>query len=132
MTATLYVDVERPVRAWLRSNLTSASGRVFLALPERCAYPALEMSLVDGGIDPSEAPVANALFQFSAWSNRRDEAADLAWALVDLLHGARTVTLDATLTLLGAQVVTGPVFRPDPDKFSRYIVDAALAVRVPQ
>ena len=100
-------------------------------MPERCTYPALELSLVDGGIDPGEAPVANALVSFSAWDTNRAGAAGLAWSLVSVLHSARMEALDGTVTLLGARVVTGPIFRPDPDKFARYVTDAAVSVRVP-
>lgn len=131
MTAT-FVDCERPIRDWLRTaNVGGIGSRVYVGLPTDVTYPALDMSLVDGGIDPGEAPVANALISFSAWADTRPAASEVIWALVDLLHSSRYVVLDSTLRLLGVRIVTGPIPRYDADGFHRFILDAALAVRVP-
>lgn len=130
MTTTAFVDLEGPLRGWLRTQVPELGGRVFLSLPERVIFPAVSMSLLDGGLDLSEAPVAHALVSFSVWSSNRQEAAGVAWELVSVFHTARMQPLGAAQELLGARVVTGPLFSPDPDGFARYVVDVAVSVRV--
>lgn len=132
--AVTFVDVEGPVRAWLRTQSIGVSDRVFLGLPERCAYPALDMALIDAGIQPGEAPLADAAFTFSAWAAKgsRSTASDVAFALVSLLLSTPARTpLDDTLVFMGAEILLGPVFQPDDDGQPRYLVDAAITVRVP-
>lgn len=133
MTATgLFVDVETPVRDWLRTvNLSGIGERVYVGLPAGATLLALEVSLLDGGITAGEAPVADTQFSFSVWGEKsqRAAAASAAWSLVSVLHSVRSTPL-STLTLLGARVVLGPVPRFDPDGTPRYLLDAALTVRV--
>lgn len=134
MTATdLFVDVETPVRDWLRTQgLNGVSERVYVGLPAGAVLPAIEVTLLDGGITASEAPVADASFSFSVWGERtqRPTVASVAWALASLLHTVRTTDLSTTLALLGARVTLGPVPRFDADGTPRYLLDAALTVRV--
>jgi hypothetical protein len=130
MTAKTLPDVEGPIRTWARAlNLTNVGTRVFLGLPERCTFPAIDMTLLDGGFQPGEAPLANVLVSFSVWGGTRQQAASGAWALASAIESLRATTFDSTLTGMVGQVVTGPLFRPDPDKKPRYLVDASLTVR---
>jgi hypothetical protein len=133
MTAALFVDVEGPIRAWTRGlNLDGVGSRVFLGLPERCTFPAIDLFLVDGGVGNSDTPMPSPLIQFNVWGGTRAGAAAIAWALTEQLDGMLGgTTLDASLVGMGAVVTTGPIFRPDPDGKPRYILDAALTVRVP-
>lgn len=133
MTAVL-VDVERPVRDWLRGvSLTDLGARVYVGLPTEVTYPALDVLLLDGGIQPGEAPLAEALFTFSVWGDRatpRTTVSGVAWALASLLQATNYAVLDSTLVLMGARIVLGPVPRFDPDGTPRYLLDAALTVKV--
>lgn len=133
MTVT-FVDVERPIRDWVRDqNLDDIGERVFVGLPTGATFPAISMTLVDGGVLPGDAPVADCLVQFSVWSDSpqgRSTVQPIAWALVALLQATNHASLDG-LVLLGARVITGPVPRFDPDGTPRYVIDAAMTVRVP-
>ena len=131
---TTFVDVERPVRDWLRTQAVAGLGaRVYVGVPTGATYPLLGMELIDGGVMPGEAPVADALFQFSVWGNTNQDRAAVqaaAWALVAVLQATNHAILDG-LVLLGARIVTGPVPRYDADGTPRYLIDAALTLRVP-
>lgn len=128
MNTATYVDVEGPVRAWLRGlNLNDVGARVFIGLPERNAFPAISLALIDGRLDAGEAPLANPVITFSVWGGSRSQAAAIVWALCSAIGSVRSVDL-TSLRLMGAEVITGPVFRPDPDGKPRYVVDAAFAV----
>lgn len=131
MTLKALPDVEGPIRAWIRSlNLNDVGSRVFLGLPERCTFPALEMTLIDGGIQPGEVPLADVLMSFNVWGGTRQQAAAIAWALASAVESLTAgTTFDSTLAGMGGQVVTGPLFRPDPDNKPRYLLDVALTVR---
>lgn len=124
------VDPEKPIRDWLRSqSIEGVDGRVYVDLPTDVTYPAVSLALVDGGIAPGEAPTANCLVSFSVWAPTRVVTQAAAWSLVSILESLRFVHLDSTLDCLGAQVVTGPVPRTEPDGFNRFVIDAALHVR---
>jgi hypothetical protein len=131
---TTFVDVERPVRDWLRTqSVTGLAERVYVGVPSGATYPLLGMELIDGGVQPGDAPVADALIQFSVWGNTaadRTAVQAAAWALVAVLQATNHAVLDG-LVLLGARIVTGPVPRFDPDGTPRYLIDAALTLRVP-
>lgn len=131
---TTFVDVERPIRDWLRDlTVAGADDRIYVGVPTGATYPLIGMELVDGGVQPGDAPVADALIQFSVWGNSAQDRAAVqacAWALVAILQATNHAILDG-LVLLGARVVTGPVPRFDPDGTPRYLVDGALTVRVP-
>lgn len=132
MTTDLYRDVERPVRDWLRSvNLDDVGTRVYVGLPGDATLPAIEVGLVDGGVQPGEAPYTSTLFQFSIWGTKdqRTTIAGIAWALVSLLQSTDYADL-TTLKLFSAVIVTGPVPRYDPDGSPRYVIDAALTLRI--
>ncbi len=133
-STTLFADVEKPVRDWLRDQaLSGVSDRVYVGLPNDATFPALEVALVDGGVQPGEAPIADVLFSFSVWAgdvSQRTTVAAVAWALASLLQSTTHADLTGGLTLLGARVLVGPVPRFDPDGTPRYLLDAALTVRV--
>lgn len=131
----VFVDVERPVRDWLRTQaITNIGARVYIGLPSDASFPALEITLLDGGIQPGETPLADALFSFSAWGENPDtespDIQDAIWSLAALLQSTNHAALDSTLVLMGAQIVLGPVPRIDDDGTPRYLLDAALTVRV--
>ena len=134
MSTDLFVDVESPVRDWLRTeSVPFVEDRVYIGLPNGVTFPALEMMLMDGGIEPGEAPVANALFSFSVWGEdasaaSRSAAKAGAWALVSLFVSTNHADLDDGLTLMGVRIVTGPTPRYDPDGTPRYQIDAALTL----
>ncbi len=129
--AVTFVDTEGPVRNWLQTQAIDGIGtRVFLGLPTRCTFPALDVALLDGGIQPGETPLADALFTFSAWGGTRIQAAAAAYSLCSrLLSTPAGTALGSTLVFMGAQITLGPVFQPDDDGKPRYIVDAAITVR---
>lgn len=132
-STTLFADVERPVRGWLRTQaLSGISSRVYVGLPGDATFPAIEITLLDGGIMAGEAPVADVAFTFSVWAgdtSQRGDVADAAWALASLLQSTTHAVLDG-LVLLGSRVTLGPVPRFDADGTPRYHLDAVLTLRV--
>jgi hypothetical protein len=131
MALKVMPDVEGPIRAWVRSlSLTDVDSRVFLGLPERCTFPAVEMTLIDGGFQTGLAPLADVVVSFNVWGGTRQQAASITWALGSAIESlASGTTFDSTLAGMGGSVVTGPLFRPDPDNRPRYLLDAAITVR---
>lgn len=133
--AKTFVDVEKPVRDWLRAqSLTGIGTRVFLGLPERCAYPAADISLIDGGIMAgTETPLADCRFTMSVWGGARPATAAASWELASALENMTPGTaLDAPTTCygMGGRVILGPLYRPDPnDNKPRYILDFVVTVR---
>lgn len=133
MTAT-FVDVERPVRDWLRTaDLDGIDQRVYLGVPERATYPLVDIALVDGGVQPGPTPLAVPLFQFSVWGDGptadRATLQGIAWALVALLQGTDYAASDGS-ALMGIELISGPVPRYDPDGTPRYLLEAAIAMKV--
>lgn len=132
MNTRTFVDPEAAVRDWLKNQITGIGDRVFLSLPERVTLPAVDLLMLDGGIDSSEAPLAHVLFTFSAWGRKgnRPEAAAAIWSLASVLNSTQGGTLlSANVAFMGAQMIAGPSFRPDPDGTPRYVLDAALTLR---
>lgn len=127
---TAFVSVEQPVRDWLRTQSLDVAARVYAGLPSDATFPAVEQTLLDGGIPRGEAPVADAYFSFSVWGTKalRAETSDAAWQLASLLHTVRHADLGDGLVLLGAQIVLGPQPRFDADGTPRYVIDAVLTV----
>lgn len=130
MNTKTFTDVEKPVRDWLRAQGTGVGNRVFLGLPAQCTYPAADLLLLDGGIQPGDSPVADVRFTISVWGGARPATADAAWEIASAIENAQPGThLDDQLTLAGGRVTLGPVFRPDPDdNRARYLLDVALTV----
>lgn len=132
MSTTLFTSFEAPVRDWLRTvALTGIGARVYVGLPTDATFPAIEVTLLDGGVMPGEAPVANAMFSFSVWAGDKSDrttVASAAWALASLLQSTVTTDLGGGVRLLGCQVVLGPIPRFDADGLPRYMVDAALTL----
>lgn len=125
----VFPDVEGPIRDWVRAeSITNVGTRVFFGLPERCEYPAIDLHLVDGGIQPGEAPLADVLVTFSVWGGQRIPASEAVWALAASIENL-TPVVHGALALLGGVVVLGPVYQPDPDGRHRYLLDGALTVR---
>lgn len=134
MNTKTFVDVEGPIRAWLRGlSLTGVGSRVFLGLPERCSYPAADLTLLDGGIQAGEAPLADVYLTCSVWGGARPAAADAAWEIANAVENLKAGTaLDSPVTCygMGGTVVLGPVYRPDPaDNRARYLLDLLITVR---
>lgn len=132
MTQTrTFVDVEGPVKAWLRGqSISGVSSRVYIGTPERAAEPFIAMTLVDAPLDASEAPVAMAQIQFDIFAATAQAAADAAWSLVSKCESIPDGTaLDSTLRCCGARKILGPTYRPDPgDGHPRYVVDIEFTV----
>lgn len=134
MSLTLFTSVEAPVRDWLRTqSLPGVDARVYVGLPSDATFPALELTMIDGGVQPGDAPVANVMFSFSVWGSgttgvARTQASATAWALASLLLSTNHAALDGTLVLRGAQIVLGPQPRYDADGTPRYVIDAALTL----
>ncbi len=127
--AAVYVDVEKPIRDWLRGqSVTGVGARVYVDLPNGVTYPAISMALLDGGIDTSEAPIANALLTFSVWAESRTEAQAAAWSLVSKIQSLRYASM-TTAVCQTAQVSLGPIYRPDPDGFARFVLDAVFSMK---
>ena len=125
-------DVEGPIRAYLRAlAITGIGTRVFLGVPERATYPLVDMTLLDGGVQPGESPLAAVYVSCSVWGGARQATAAAAWDLVSKLESTASGTpFGLTLVCMGASVVLGPLWRPDPaDGRPRYIVDAQITVR---
>jgi hypothetical protein len=131
---TTFVDVERPVRDWLRTAaLSGIDSRVYLGVPERATYPLIDVTLVDGGVQPGTTPLAVPRFQFSVWGDGptadRETLQGIAWALVALLK-ATDYALSGSVALMGVDGITGPLVRYDPDGTPRYLIEAAVAMKV--
>lgn len=133
MTTATFADVERPVRDWLRTqNLDVIGQRVYLGAPTDATYPLIDITLVDGGVDTNVA-LATPLFQFSVWGDGpgadRAELQGIAWALVALIQ-ATDYAESLTHALMGATVNVGPVPRYDADGTPRYLIEAAISMKV--
>lgn len=134
MTTATFLDVERPVRDWLRTAaLSGISTRVYLGVPGGATYPLIDVTLVDGGVQPGSTPLAVPRFQFSVWGDgpNADRAAlqGIAWALVALLK-ATDYAESGSVALMGVDGITGPLARYDPDGTPRYLIEAAIAMKV--
>ena len=134
MSTDLFTPVEGPVRDWLRTaSLPGVEDRVYVGLPGDATFPAVEVTLIDSGIQPGEAPVAHAMFSFSVWAAgatgaQKTAAAAAAYALASLLLSTNHADLDDGLVLMGSEIVLGPLPRTDPDGTGRYQLDAALTL----
>lgn len=132
MSVDLFTPIEAPVRDWLRGQAITST-RVYVGLPRDTTFPAIEVTLIDSGVQPGEAPVAHAMFSFSVWGATtsgvdRTAAASAAYALASLLLSTNHASLDDGLTLMGAQIILGPTPRYDPDGTPRYVIEAALTL----
>jgi len=127
--AAVFVDVEQPIRDWLRGqSVTGVGARCYVGLPQGVTYPAISLALLDGGIDLGEAPIANALVSFSVWAATRPEAQAAAWSLVSKIQSLRTVLM-STAICQTAQVTAGPTPRTEPDGFERFVIDAVFCMK---
>lgn len=135
MTQTkTFVEVEGPVRAWLRAQALSGIGsRVFFGVPDGATFPLITLALLDGAPQAGEAPLADPIISFDVWGGSKAEASAAAWSLVGAVESIAAGTpLDSpeTLRCEGASVVLGPAFRPDPaDDKPRYVVDVMFTVK---
>lgn len=126
-----FVDVEGPVKAWLRAqNIAGVDQRVYIGTPEGAQMPYVTLTLVDAPLDTSEAPVAMAQLQCDVWATTAEAAADAVWSLVSKCESIADGTqLDSTLRCCGARRILGPTFRPDPtDGTPRYLTDIEFTV----
>jgi hypothetical protein len=132
MSTTLFTALEGPVRDWLRTQ-SITSTRVYVGLPADATFPAVEVTLIDSGIEDTEAPIAHAMFSFSVWAAgttgaQKTAAASAAYALASLLLSTNHAVLDDDLVLMGSQIALGPSPRYDPDGTPRYVIEAALTL----
>lgn len=126
-----FPDVEEGMRQYLRTETgvnAVVAGRVFFGVPPKGAeFPLLTVRRSGGGDDASDAPVDQAVLQFSCWGGSKQEAWQLTAALRRALHEIRSrTTLASGVDGLGA-IVDGVIFSPDPaDARPRYIVTARV------
>jgi hypothetical protein len=123
----LYVDVEGPVKTWLRAQtyltdvLTSKNGApgIYLSTPKNSQTPDKPWLVFQSVNDLPEpgggAPLVRALLQFDVYGPKRELVADAAAALVSVCESMRDGTpLDSTLIGHGAYVGRNQ-WLPDPD-----------------
>lgn len=137
MTARTFVDVEGPVRAWLRADATvaaQAGTRVYIGTPkdvESIPGPWVSLFLVSDVPDPEgQTPLSRALVQLDCYGATRQAASRLAYALVTAVENLVPGTaLDGTLTCQSA-TVTRNQWLPDTSApiQPRYSVDVEFMV----
>lgn len=131
---TVMADVERPMRDWLRTlNLDDIGTRVYLGVPEGATYPLIDVTLVEGGVQPGPTPLAVPRFQLSVWGSGpnadRAELQAIAWALASAIQTTDYAESNGT-GLMGAEVTTFAGPRYDPDGTPRYLLEVAIAMKV--
>lgn len=134
--ARKFIDVEGPVRTWLRAHPDLAStfgARFFFGTPRGgTSVPWVTLSQASGIANPY-TPEFLPLFQFSIWGNLKDRQVtqQAAYVLASVLETANEKTpmnLDG-LILYGVIVTTWPMWAPDPDNDrARYLIQARLTV----
>lgn len=137
--ATLYADVEGPLRAWLRAHpdladLTNNGQWVYFSAPDRSdVKPAQWLTLrrIGGGPTPGEVPMDDALITFGAYARSKGAAAILAARLVNILAAIQAPVTMGDIEALDAQVTLW-AFQPDESiepALPRVVVDAAILFR---
>lgn len=121
-----HIDVELVVRDWLRAELLSADGRVFLSFPEGDTITdALVVLQLIGA--PTDEMTQEALVQFDVFASERVGAETTSRELCAVLEGLNTSPADE---VLGAYGVTRSRAYGVDDPLRRYMVQAVLTVRV--
>lgn len=126
-------DVEAAVKAWAKTlALPGVAGRIFFGHPKNPKYPLVEIARI-GGLPDRYAPVDVARISWSVWASDKQTAIEVARVLAGALadvgawsygSGADTCTID------GAEIVLGPLWRPDEEAhLARYIIDSTVTVR---
>ncbi len=127
----LYVDVEGPLRTWVRSlatiNALVASPSAFFGFPAGRALPVITMYRIGGGPAGGDHPVEEADVSFTVWAETKAAAAAIAAALVTALRNLASQVVEG-VELKSVTNITS-LFQPDtstdPDT-PRYIVDATV------
>lgn len=85
MTTVTFVDAEAAAKAWARADaaiVAIVGQRVFLGVNNNAEFPQLVVERVGGGPQASEAPLDDALLQFSCWATSRGAAGALAYTVM--------------------------------------------------
>lgn len=124
-----FVDPIGPIKTWLRAQtVAGCDARVYIGDPEGATMPYLALTLVDGPVDPGEAPLALPHVQIVAQADTELEAASAIWDLVSIVLSITDGTvLDSTLRCAGARLILGPVFRDD-EAGPRYLAEFEFSV----
>ena len=132
-----FADVEALTKAWALSStvaplLTRTDGGVsiYLSMPASAPIPALTMTRVGGAPRRrQDLPVDYARMRFSCWGRSRQQAGDIARALVAELESlGHTDGFDNGDARLTAAEVINLFWLPDPESdTARYVVDALIA-----
>lgn len=137
------VDVEGPVRDWLKLQGTPAADRIYLRNPTRCpvdgsgnALAYVTVARVGGAPEGGHARIDAPLMTFSCYARTGALASALAHALATIFESLPSGTSMPPMVFLGGSVELGPVQLADPDQpaagwpsRARYVVDVAMRVR---
>jgi hypothetical protein len=132
MATRLFVDVEGPIRTWIRAQGTPASGRAWFGTPKGAipTQPWITMHLVnDVPVPGGQAPLSQALVQFDCYAPLKSDAAALGAAVVTAAESLLAGTLlDSTLRCEAA-TVRRRQWMPDPaQNLPRYSLDVEFLV----
>lgn len=119
-----WVDIEPALRAWARQAVPSVSGRIFLGVSNRAAFPQVVLFRIAGADD-------QCLIQWDVWGGDLAEVAAVATELATALDAMSRFTHSGVL-LHGARVDT---VRRQPDEESdraRYIVESTVTATAAQ
>lgn len=132
---------------WARAQpgITSLVGgpgapRVYIGLPpDSQGLACLQVDQVDAGPAPIDAPIQQALIQFAAWGPQAirgtpdgfQAAEALGTAVAEAVEALTCgMPMSATAEAMGAEVESGPRWRPAPDtNQARFIVDVRFVIR---
>lgn len=127
-----FADLEGGLKAFLRADAGVAAlvgQRVFLGMPERCALPAIDVRLLADVDDTSDAPIQQALVEFSCWADSKPAALDVARAVRAALFDTGPVDVGTDTHLYGGSVVGFLPIDTDPSRKRRYVVTASVTAR---
>jgi hypothetical protein len=131
-----FADTEQVLKAWLPTTTvgplirrTDGGYSVFMAMPAASPLPAVIITQIAGGPDAAkDLPQQTVRVQFDCWGKSRQQAGDIARALMAELEWVpRNGGAIVQGAYLGACAVQMMRWLPDPDSDTpRYIVDALI------
>lgn len=131
-----YADTEAIVKSWLLSTSVApllyrddGGYSIYNAMPAKSPLPALVFWQLSGSPRPrKDLPEQQAHLQFDAWGTTRQQAGDIARALVaEIENLARTGGTVINGTYLGCGSVQMMRWLPEPDSDTpRYVIGALI------
>lgn len=136
MTTVAFVDAETAAKAWARADAAIAAivgARVFLGVNHAAPFPQLVAERAGGGPHTSQAPLDDALIQFSCWATSRRAAATLAYTVMGAAASMTAPTpMGVDAVGKGARCPLGPLYQTSQadEKAGRYryVVDVEFTL----